>query len=132
MRVVFDENMPAKIVEGMTAFTHYYQSKTKVELTSIHILDQNSIPDTGVLGIVGKNGILISYDKDFKTHKKLKHIIASEKIGIFWVQQPKIKNLFVLATFLLNNWGAIMDKIDNERRPFIFQVLKKSITKMNL
>lgn len=132
MNVVFDENMPIKLVEGMQAFTYFYKSKTIVNLTSIHLLDQDSIPDVGVLGVVGENGILISYDKDFKTHKKLKHVIASDKIGVFWVQQPKVKNLFVLATFLLNNWPEIMDKIDNQERPFIYQVLKRGVTKLSL
>jgi predicted nuclease of predicted toxin-antitoxin system len=132
MRILFDENAPDKLVQGIACFTHFFDDIDDYQITSVSLLKKLSATDEEVLKLVGKGGILITYDKDFKKHKNLKTAIAKHEIGIFWVQQPKRPDFFELGKFLLNNWEDIIEKIKTENRPFIYQVLKKGISRVHL
>ena len=132
MRILFDENAPNKLIEGIKALTFFFELGEDVEITSVQLLGKLSASDEEVLELVGNGGVLISYDKDFKKHKKLKKIIYDKGIAVFWVLQPKRPDFFALAKFLIDNWEDIIDKIISEEKPFVYQILKKSITKINL
>jgi len=131
MRILFDENAPNKLIEGILALTYFFELDMSVEITSIQLLGKLSAPDEEVLEIVGDGGILISHDKDFKKHKKLRRIIEQKGIGVFWVKQPNRPDFFELSKFLLNNWEEMIDKILNERKPFIFNVSRSGMSKIN-
>jgi hypothetical protein len=130
MRILFDENAPNKLVEGIKALTFFFELDPSIEITSVQLLGKLSAIDEDVLEIVGNGGVLISYDKDFKKHKKLKKIIFDMGIAVFWVQQPKQPRYFQLAKFLINNWEEIIDKAINERKPFIYQINKSGTSKI--
>ena len=132
MRILFDENAPNKLIEGIRALTFFFELGDDVEITSVQLLGKLSSPDEDVLDLVGDGGVLISYDKDFKKHKKLKKIIYDKGIAVFWVLQPKRPDFFELSKFLLNNWEEIIDKTLNEFKPFIYQVNKTGMSKINL
>jgi len=100
MRIVFDENVPDCIITALTALASIAFSYP-LEITSVTLLDINGTPDEDVLHAVGKNGILITYDKDFKRQRALYHIIKQHKIGVFWVRQPKVKTVWLLAQLMV-------------------------------
>lgn len=132
MRILFDENVPEKLVEGISKFTCFLKESAHFKITSVSALNKLGASDEEVLKLVGKGGILITYDKDFKKHKKLKSEIAKSAIGIFWVLQPKRPDFFELGKFLVNNWAEMIEKIIEEPKPFIFQVSKKGISIVHL
>ena len=95
-------------------------------------MGKTGTPDDLVLELVGNNGILFSYDKYFKTHKKLRSIISKYIIGVFWIQQPKRADFFTLARWILNHWESIIEIIIEQIRPFIYQVKKDGVTRLEL
>jgi len=132
MRILFDENAPDKLIEGLKAFTSFFELDPTVEITSIQLLGKLSATDEDVLDMVGNGGVLISYDKDFKKHKKLKKIIFDKGIGVFWIKQPSRPDFFELSKILINNWEKIIDKILNDKKPFICQVNKSGLSEITL
>lgn len=85
MLIVFDENVPNGIVDALIALAPF-ACKRELAITSITKLGLNGKPDEAVLHAVGKKGILISYDKDFKTQRGSFLIIKQHGIGVFWIR----------------------------------------------
>jgi len=126
MRVVFDENVPDCIIEALTALSTI-AFREEVEITSVRLLGLNGRPDEDVLHAVGKHGVLVTYDKDFKTQRALYHIIKEHNIGVFWVRQPHVKTIWILAQLMVQHWQTILEKGRDEQRPFLFEVTKKEV-----
>ncbi|HEY4322457.1 MAG TPA: DUF5615 family PIN-like protein [Mucilaginibacter sp.] len=127
MYVVFDENVPNCIIEALTALsTIAYRGD--VTISSVSILGLNGQPDENVLHAVGKNGILITYDKDFKKQRALYSIIKQYDIGVFWVRQPTVKTVWILAQLMVQHWQKILENAESEQRPFLFEVTKTGVS----
>lgn len=126
MLVVFDENVPDCIIEALTALSTI-AFRDAVEISSVRILGLAGKPDEDVLHAVGKDGILITYDKDFKTQRALYHIIKEYNIGVFWIRQPTIKTVWILAQLMVQHWQTILEKSHEETRPFLFEVTKTGV-----
>lgn len=126
MFIVFDENVPDCIVKALTSLSTI-AFKGEVKITSIFELGLTGENDEEVLHQVGNNGILITYDKDFKTQRALYHIISQYKIGVFWVRQPNIKTVWLLAQLLVQHWKIILEKSEIENKPFLFEVTKNGV-----
>ncbi len=47
MRILFDENAPDKLVEGIQAFTFLFETIVELEITSIKLLGKISASDRG-------------------------------------------------------------------------------------
>jgi len=128
MYILFDENFPDKLVEGIASLTTI-ASNSHIQITSVMLLNKASTPDAQVLDLVGKNGILITYDKDFKTQQHLYPIIKSYNIGVFFVRQPRIKTYWLLVQLIIEHWQKILLLAENTERPFIFEVTKNGVEK---
>jgi predicted nuclease of predicted toxin-antitoxin system len=130
-KIVFDENVPNGIVDALISLFPFSTDR-KMDITSVHLLGQRSASDEDVLHLVGKNGAIITYDKDFKTHKALSHIIKENKIGCFWVRQPHKTNFLDLAKTLVSHWDKILKIANDEQKPFLYEVTKKGVEKRTL
>jgi Domain of unknown function (DUF5615) len=128
MYILFDENFPDKIVEGISSLTTI-ASNLQIQITSVKLLNKAGTPDDKVLDLVGKDGILITYDKDFKTQQHLYPIIKSYNIGVFFVRQPKIKTYWVLVQLIVHHWQQVLLEAETTERPFIFEVTKNGVEK---
>lgn len=126
MKLIFDENVPNKLVEGLISLT-FLASTLNTEISSVKLLNKTGTPDDKVLELVGKNGILITYDKDFKTQRNLYPIIKQHNIGVFFIKQPKIKTYWDLVQLIIQHWKEILFKAETEKRPFLFEVTKKGV-----
>lgn len=126
MKLIFDENVPNKLVEGLISLT-FLASNLNTEISSVKLLNKPGTPDEEVLELVGKNGILITYDKDFKTQRNLYSIIKEYNIGVFFIRQPKIKTSWDLVQLVIQHWKEILEKAETEKRPFLFEVTKKGV-----
>lgn len=126
MKLLFDENVPEKLVEGLISLT-FLSSKSNLEISSVKLLNKTGTPDDKVLELVGKNGILITYDKDFKTQRNLLPIIKEYNIGVFFIRQPKIRTYWDLVKLIIQHWEEVIEKAETENRPFLFEVTKKGV-----
>ena len=130
MRIVFDENVPSCIISALSILAEIAFSQ-RLEITSVLNLNIAGQPDEQVLHAVGKDGILITYDKDFKRQRALYHIIKQHKIGVFWVRQPKVKTVWLLAQLMVAQWDTILEKSNTVERPFLFEVTKTGVSELN-
>jgi len=126
MYIVFDENVPDKLVEGLKTLAPIASDHT-FEITSVKLLAKAGTPDEDVLNLIGKNGILITYDADFKKQRNLYAAIKDYNIGLFWVKQPKKITFWFLVKVMIANWQEILELCVNEDRPFIFEVTKNGV-----
>lgn len=125
MRIVFDENVPQIIASALHDLSLVDFSKH--EITSITDLGKQGIPDTEVLQEVGKGGILITYDKDFKTQKALYQIIKQKGIGVFWIRQSKNQKMWDLVQLLVKHWPDIIQNAESTKKPFLMEVAKNGV-----
>jgi hypothetical protein len=130
MRIVFDENVPDCISIALTALASI-AFPDKLEITSVMLLGLGGRPDEDVLHAVGESGILITYDKDFKRQRALAHIIKQYKIGVFWVRQPKVKTVWLLAQLMVAQWDVMLEKAVNLDRPFLCEVTKNGVSQLD-
>jgi len=129
MRIVFDENVPDCIITALTALASIAFPEIS-EITSVSLLGISGQPDEDVLHAVGKDGILITYDKDFKRQRALYHIIKQHEIGVFWVRQPKVKTVWLLAQLMVAQWDIMLLKANTVNRPFLFEVTKNGVSEL--
>ena len=125
MRIVFDENVPQIIASALRDLSVVDFSEH--EITSIADLGKQGIPDTEVLHEVGKGGILITYDKDFKTQKALYQIIKQNGIGVFWIRQSKNQRMWDLVQLLVKHWPDIVQNAESTKKPFLMEVTKNGV-----
>jgi hypothetical protein len=126
MRILFDENVPNKLVEGLISLTPLV-SNQEIIISSVKLLNKTGTPDDKVLELVGKDGILITYDKDFKTQQHLFPIIKEYNIGVFFIRQPKIKTFWLLVKLIIEHWERLLEVAEVTDKPFIFEVTKTGV-----
>lgn len=126
MYIVFDENVPNKLVEGLSILTPIASDKS-FKITSMQLLGKSGAPDETVLGLIGENGILITYDADFRTQRHLYSVIKEYNIGLFWVKQGKKTTFWTLIQLMILHWHKILDICDSENRPFLYEVNTRGV-----
>lgn len=126
MKIVFDENVPNKLVKGLIILASI-ASDHDFEITSVKLLNETGTPDENVLNLVGKGGILITYDADFKKQRSLYTALKEYEIGLFWVRQSKKVTFWVLVQVMIAHWQELLEISFTEARPFIFEVTKQGI-----
>ena len=126
MYIVFDENVPNKLVEGLAILTPIASNKS-FTITSIALLGKTGTQDESVLKLIGENGILITYDADFRTQRHLYGAIKDYNIGLFWVKQGKKTTFWTLIQLMIQHWHKILEICDNEERPFLYEVNTRGV-----
>lgn len=126
MYIVFDENVPNKIVEGLKILAPI-ASNVQFEITSISLLGKTGIADATVLEFVQSNGILITYDADFRTQRHLYNAIKEYNIGLFWIKQGKKTTLWSLVQLMIQHWHKVLEICDEEERPFLYEINKQGV-----
>jgi len=126
MYIVFDENVPTQLVEGLKILAPI-ASNTQFEITSIRLLGKTGIADATVLDVVQKNGILITYDADFRTQRHLYNAVKEYNIGLFWIKQGKKTTFWLLVQMMIQHWQRALEICEDEERPFLYEINKKGV-----
>lgn len=126
MHIVFDENVPNILVEGLKTLAPI-ASDVDFEITSIKLLGKTGISDAVVLDFVQTNGILITYDADFKTQRHLYNAIKEYHIGVFWIKQSKKTTLWSLVQLMIEHWDKLLNIAGEVERPFLYEVNKRGV-----
>lgn len=128
MYIVFDENAPNQLVEGLRILAPI-ASNVQFEITSIRLLGKTGIADATVLDVVQKNGILITYDADFRTQRHLYNAIKDYNIGLFWIKQGKKTTFWSLVQLLIQHWHTVLELCDEQERPFLYEINKQGVVR---
>jgi hypothetical protein len=126
MHIVFDENVPNILVEGLKTLAPI-ASSVQFEITSVRLLNQIGISDAVVLEFVQTNGILITYDADFRTQRHLYNAIKEYNIGVFWIKQGKKTTLWSLVQLMIQHWHKVLEICDEVERPFLYEINKQGV-----
>ena len=126
MHIVFDENVPNQLVEGLKILAPI-ASDASFEITSIRLMNKTGIADATVLDEVKINGILITYDADFRTQRHLYNAIKDYNIGLFWIKQSKKSTFWLLVQLMIQHWDEILRICSEEERPFLYEINKRGV-----
>ncbi|HVW98158.1 MAG TPA: DUF5615 family PIN-like protein [Mucilaginibacter sp.] len=126
MYIVFDENVPDQLVQGLKILAPI-ASNAEFEITSISLLGKVGIADATVLEVVQRNGILITYDADFRTQRHLYSAIKDYNIGLFWIKQDKKTTFWTLIQLMIHHWHTVLETCDKVERPFLYEINKRGV-----
>jgi len=84
MFFLFDENVPYKFVQGLALIEESnHKSRIKVKLSHPRLLGNEGYSDEEQIKMAGKHdGIIISFDKDFKHIKSYYPLYNQYNVGI--------------------------------------------------
>ncbi len=130
MLFLFDENVPQKFVQGL-ALLEEANHKTIVKAEVKHTLEfgLKGATDQEQIELAGKNdGIILSFDKDFKHMKSYYPLYKQYNIGaVVFRLSRKDSNYWGIVTTIINRWEELKIKISEVEKPFILEVTSKGI-----
>lgn len=132
MFFLFDENVPYKFVKGL-ALIEEANHKSKYHAIIFHPRDNSTegATDEEQIRFAGKkNGIIVSFDKDFKHMKSYYPLYKQFNVGavIFNISKKDFNYWGIVKTIILR-WEELKIKIQESERPFIFEITSRGIEK---
>lgn len=130
MLFLFDENVPKKFVDGL-ALLEEANHKTIVKAEVKHTLTFGSkgMTDQEQIELAGKhNGIIVSFDKDFKHMKSYYPLYKQFNIGaVVFRLSKKDTNYWGIVTTIINRWEELKIRVSEIEKPFILEVTSRGI-----
>ena len=130
MYFLFDENVPHKFVQGLALIEESnHKSQIKVKLSHPRLIENEGASDEEQIQIAGKNdGIIISFDKDFKHIKSYYPLYKKHKVGIVFLKLSKEEsNYWGIVKLVVNKWEELKRLLKDHEKPFAYQVSKHGI-----
>lgn len=130
MVLLFDQNVPKKIAEGLTLLEQAnYKSKHKAEVAHISILNRDGITDEDVIKLAGElKATIITFDADFKHKKHYYKLYKEYNVGILLFKSSKgVINYWDNVVLIISKWEELKEKISKANKPFAFELGKHGI-----
>lgn len=130
MVLLFDQNVPVKIAEGLQLLEQAnYKSKYKTEVTHISILGKNGISDEDVIQLAGDlKATIITFDADFKHKKHYYKLYMEYNVGIVLFKSSKnVINYWDNVVLIISKWEELKEKISKVKKPFALELGKTGI-----
>ncbi len=130
MVLLFDENVPQKIAEGLGLLElANYKSKYKAEVTHISVLGKAGIDDEDVIKLAGElKATIVTFDGDFKHKKHYYSLYKEHNVGILLFKSSKsIINYWDNVVLIVSRWEELKEKISKANRPFALELGKNGI-----
>lgn len=130
MYFLFDENVPYKFVQGLALIEESnHKSPIKVKLSHPRLLGNEGASDEEQIKIAGKNdGIIISFDKDFKHIKSYYPLYKDFNVGIVFLKLSKDEsNYWGIVKLVISRWEELKILLIDHEKPFAYQVSKHGI-----
>ena len=135
MFLLFDENVPYKFVKGL-ALIEEANHKSNIHPTIMHPRDvpNEGASDEAQIKYVGENeGIIISFDKDFKHMKSYYPLYRDFKVGAVILNLTKREsNYWGIVRCIVKNWEELKKKLESTERPFIYEITIRGIERREL
>jgi|ERR1035437_3327102 predicted nuclease of predicted toxin-antitoxin system len=132
MFFLFDENVPYKFVQGLSLIEEA-NKKSIVEITHPHFLKTEGASDEEQIQMAGENnGIIISFDKDFKHIKGYFPLYKLHSVGVVFLKLRKDEsNYWGIVKLIINQWENIKNTLKDKQKPFVYQVSRDGIQRFN-
>jgi predicted nuclease of predicted toxin-antitoxin system len=134
MFFLFDENVPYKFTKGL-ALIEEANHKSKLSAFIVHPRDVSNegASDEEQIKYAGdNNGIIVSFDKDFKHMKSYYPLYKQFNVGAVVLNLSKKEaNYWGIVRAIINRWEDLKEQINNEKRPFIYEITTRGIEKRN-
>lgn len=130
MFILFDENVPYKLVQGLALIEESsFKSSIKVQISHPKFMNSVGASDEEQIAIAGKHdGIIISFDKDFKHIKSYYPLYKKHKVGIVFLKLSKDEsNYGGIVKLIITRWEELKIKLKDHEKPFAYQVSKSGI-----
>jgi predicted nuclease of predicted toxin-antitoxin system len=130
MFFLFDENVPYKFVQGLALIEESnHKSPIKVKLSHPRLLDNEGASDQEQIKIAGKHdGIIVSFDKDFKHIKSYYPLYKEHNVGIVFLKLSKDEsNYWGIVKLVISKWEELKRLLIDHEKPFAYQVSKSGI-----
>ncbi len=127
MLLLFDQNVPLKIAEGLNLLEQAnYKSKHQAEITHISLLNKNGIADEDVIKLAGElKATIVTFDADFKHRKHYYKLYEEHNVGIVLFKSSKnIINYWDNVVLIVTKWEDLKDKISKAHKPFALELGK--------
>jgi predicted nuclease of predicted toxin-antitoxin system len=132
MFFLFDENVPYKLVKGLSLI----QEANHKSLNNAFIIHPRDVPNEGAsdeeqIEYAGQNnGIIVSFDKDFKHMKSYYVLYKQYNVGAVILNLSKKEaNYWGIVKSIINRWEELKQKLKDEPRPFIYEITSRGIEK---
>ena len=130
MFFLFDENVPYKFVQGLALIEESnHRSPIKVKLSHPRLLGNEGASDQDQIKIAGKHdGIIVSFDKDFKHIKSYYPLYKEHNVGIVFLKLSKDEsNYWGIVKLVISRWEELKRLLIDHEKPFAYQVSKSGI-----
>jgi predicted nuclease of predicted toxin-antitoxin system len=130
MFFLFDENVPYKFVQGLALIEESnHKSPIKVKLSHPRMLDNEGASDEDQIKIAGKHdGIIISFDKDFKHIKSYYPLYKEHDVGVIFLKLSKEEsNYWGIVKLVISRWEELKRLLIDHEKPFAYQVGRNGI-----
>ena len=122
MLIIFDENIPYSIAEGLNIIVKDFEISHPTKL-----FNRKGVKDDELIKYAGENSaVIVTYDNDFKNIKLKGGLYVHHKIGVFFIKfDKKEKKYWHIVKQIVNNFEFIKDIISTERKPFVYELSNK-------
>ena len=135
MLFILDANCPKKIAEGLDLLEQgNKRSAIHAKVRHITKLTIPNAPDEDVIELVGKNkGILITYDKGFKTNKHRYRLYKEHYIGVILFHSFKEAIYYwdIVKSFV-SRWEELKTAIKDEQIPFLYEITTSGFKQIDI
>ncbi len=128
MLIIFDENFPLKIAEGL----HIIESTNRdtilnCEITHPYLINKGGTDDDDWIAYAGRhNAIIMTFDKDFKDIKAKGPLYTQYKVGVFFFKLDRREKMYwQIVKLFVNNFDAMKKIILEVPRPFVYRISAK-------
>lgn len=128
MLIIFDENFPQKIAEGLNIIESTNRDTIlNCEITHPYLINKGGTEDDDWIAYAGKNNaIIMTFDKDFKDIKAKGRLYNEHKVGVFFFKLDKREKMYwQIVKLFVNNFDAMKTIILEVPRPFVYRISSK-------
>lgn len=134
MYFIFDENVPYKFVRGL-ALIEEANYKSPLKALVYHprdILNEGASDEEQIKYAGSKNAVIVSFDKDFKHMKSYYPLYKQFNVGTVILNLSKKDSTYWgIVRTIINRWEELKTKLQNEKKPFIFEITTRGVEKRN-
>ena len=131
MLFIFDNNCSPRLSRGLNILEEGNTlSPIQCEVKHIRELIDSNATDIEVIEAAGKyNGIIITYDKDFKELREHAKYYQQYNVGvIFFKSYKKVLRYWDIVLSFVNHWEELKKLVSENNKPFVIEVTLKGIS----
>jgi predicted nuclease of predicted toxin-antitoxin system len=134
MFFLFDENVPYKFVRGLSLIEEAnYKTEISAQISHPKDINNQGASDEAQIEYAGMhNGVIVSFDKDFKHMKSYYPLYKQFKVGVIVLNLTKKEsNYWGIVKTIINRWEELKIAANETERPFVLEITSKGVEKRN-